>query len=464
MNLENIQEFLQNQVLDIRVTKNARFMDQKCTPDVISTIAECIQNYSNESFCVRDIWESEFASNTVTRFFQKPNTLNITTSNEYDKFFGQPIKLLEYAGIIKLDLTRKGRSNYYKIVNKVILDRIAVSDKKSFDFLVVYLNEVLYQSGIISWFDRFFSKQSQIEFSQLKIKFENYIIKYTAINQKVEVRRIFTKILNPLAVEKQKAGTRLGRYSKSNILYDELLYNRLNFRDLNKPKDMPRAVFIEQNSLNNEKIIYNIEKAKRQVKQYQGEVSEIHPNIMANANHAHHIFPQSTYLELSDTLENLIVLTAEEHFDFAHKKSSTSTISLGYQMVCLLCKISNISHSINIKNDDFYSLDSYINILEVGLNTTIIASSTKKLVSNIDELRLFIIDFYLSNFSNNSQRIDSTELLHIICSLSKAESLILSDKLIERINNLFSSEILRQGEYGTKQTLNKIANLSLEEI
>lgn len=462
MNSKHIQDFLQNQNLDIRVTNNARFMDQKCTPDVVSTVAECIQNYPDESFCVKDIWESEFASKTVTRFFQKPNTLNQTSSNEYDKFFGQPIKLLEYAGIIELDANRKGRANYYKVVNKDLLDRIAVSDKKAFDFLVIYLNEVLSQSGVKPWFDQFFTVQNQNEFSNLKSKFENYIIDHTPINKTLEVRRIFTKIINPLAVEYQKAGTRGGHYSKSNIRYDELLYNRINFRDLKKPKDMPRVVFLEENSFNDEKITYTIEKAKRQVKQYQGEISEVHPNIAATANQAHHIFPQSSFIELSDTLENLIVLTAEEHFDFAHKKSSTSTVSLGYQMVCLLCKISNIGQSLTVKNDDFYSLDSYINVLEVGLDTNVTVSASSKLLNNIDELKQFIITFYLSNFRDGSQNVDPHELLNVMCSLSTSTSRIVSKGLVDQVNRLFNYEVLSAREHGTKQTLNKVANLILE--
>ena len=76
MNLKDIEEFLKNRELDIRVTGSARFIDQKCTPDVLSTIAECIQNYQGNTFCTTDIWQSKFAADTVTRFFNKPETSN----------------------------------------------------------------------------------------------------------------------------------------------------------------------------------------------------------------------------------------------------------------------------------------------------------------------------------------------------------------------------------------------------
>lgn len=52
----------------------------------------------------------------------------------------------------------------------------------------------------------------------------------------------FTKILNPLAFDVKSYGTESGRLSSQKIIYDQLMYNRLNFRDLytKKPKDITR--------------------------------------------------------------------------------------------------------------------------------------------------------------------------------------------------------------------------------
>lgn len=463
MKLVQIKNFLQNQSLDIRVTRNARFMDQKCTPDVISTIAECIQNFSDELFCVKDIWQSEFAEKTILRFFQKPETTNTRTTNEYDKFFGQPIKLFEYAGIIALDTSIKKRSNYYKVENRDILNWIAISDKKAFDFLTIYLKEVLSQSEIYSWFENFLEKNNDTEFDKLKSNFENFIIENTPINQTLEVRRIFTKIINPLAVEKNKPGTRRGRYSKDNILYEELLYNRINFRDINKPKNIPRAVFLQQNSHLSEQSSYNVEKAKRQIKRYQGNISEVHPKLAGFANHAHHIFPQSSYIELSDTLENLIVLTPEEHFEFAHKNSLTSSVSLGYQMVCLMCKAKSIHNSKSIMLDDFYSYESYINTLEIGLNTNFTASIQRSPEKSLKNIHQFIINHYLTNSGNNKHKISIDDLINIIINLSITENISLSEKQSSTINKLFKQEVVKSSITSTKHALNIVANLSLNK-
>lgn len=462
MNLSEVTLFLQQRQLDIRVTKDARFMDQKCTPDVISTVAECIQNYDGNTFCVTDIWNSEFASTMIVRFFQKPNTTDERSSSEYDKFFGQPIKMMSYAGILELVPNHAGRSNYYRIANKTLLNYLAVRDRNVYDFLIIYLTQVLYQSGILGLFDTFFSEQSKAGYDKLKYRFERYIIQNTSINTNIEVRRIFTKILNPLAVEKSKLGTKHGRLSKENIRYEELLYNRLNFRDLNKPKDISRFEWARQQPPLEEQEIFRVEKAKRQVKRYQGTNSEVHPYLFGTANHAHHIFPQSQFIELSDTLENLIVLTAEEHFEFAHRNSSTSTISLGYQMVCLLSKIDSINRSINIKRHSFYSLENYIGMLETGLNTIDIPKLTHNQDQIFDKLVYFVTDYYLNEIGSNPYSIDYGNFTSILDRLYKSDSIAISEKVRQDVNDLFGKEIILDRNYGTKQTLNRIAELAVQ--
>lgn len=461
MNLNAINTYLKQQQLDIRITHDARFMDQKCTPDVISTVAECIQNYESNTFCVTDIWNSEFASKTVVRFFQKPIPTDKRSSSEYDKFFSQPIKMMSYAGILKLVPEHKGRSNYYEIANKELLDYLAVRDRNAYEFLVAYLTEVLFQSNILDLFNSFFVDQDSSGYDRLKSRFEKYIIQHTPINTEVEVRRIFTKILNPLAVEQNKAGTRGGRYSKDNIRYEELLYNRLNFRDLNKPKDMPRNLFLEQQPAIIDQEIYRIDKAKRQVKRYQGTASEVHPNLVGEANHAHHIFPQSHYIELSDTLENLIVLTAEEHFEFAHRKSSTSIISPGYQMICLLSKIGSIKKSLR-KNDNFYSLLTYSNMLKVGLDTTELPQLKSTSDQAANNFILFIADYYLNAIGSNPYKINYSDFITISDRLYQTNSLIIPEAFRAEINNLFGEEVIKDVHLGTRHTLNIIAELAVQ--
>ena len=461
MKSREIELFLQQRQLDIGVTRDARFMDQKCTPDVISTVAECIQNYDGNTFSVADIWNSKFASTTVVRFFQKPDTKDDSSSSEYDKFFGQPIKMMSYAGILELVPNHAGRSKCYRIANKTLLDYLAVRDKNVYDFLTIYLTQVLYQSGVLGLFDTFFSEQSKAGYDKLKDRFERYIIQNTPINTKVEVRRIFTKIINPLAVEKNKLGTRRGRLSKDNIRYEELLYNRPNFRDLNKPKDTSRLEWAQQQPPLEEQEIFRVEKAKRQVKLYQGASSEVHPYLFGEANHAHHIFPQSQYIELSDTLENLIVLTAEEHFEFAHRKSSTSIISPGYQMICLLTKIGSIRKS-RKKNDNFYSLLTYFNMLKVGLNTTELPKLKGTPDQITDNLILFIADYYINAIGSNPYNINYYNFVNMSDKLYQSNSLIITEIFRQEVNDLFGDEVIPNVHLGTRHTLNIIAELAVQ--
>ena len=110
VNDDELNEFLSKRNYDVRKSGNARWIDQKCTPDVVSIIADCIFSFSEETksleFTSRDIWYSKYAQENVQGIFKKPATNNSKAKNEYDKFFQQPMELLSYSGVlskIKLD-------------------------------------------------------------------------------------------------------------------------------------------------------------------------------------------------------------------------------------------------------------------------------------------------------------------------------------------------------------------------
>ena len=68
---ETINKLLNQFDLDVRKTRDARFADQKCTPDVVCFIAECILNIvqQGQTFTVSDIWDSHyFIKNAVAVF------------------------------------------------------------------------------------------------------------------------------------------------------------------------------------------------------------------------------------------------------------------------------------------------------------------------------------------------------------------------------------------------------------
>lgn len=354
---------------DIRETNNARFMDQKVTPDVLSVIAESILNYietnNTNSFTVSDIRKLESSNEIVMDTFNKPNINQ--ADNEYDKFFSQPIKMLTYSGVLSEDT--ENRPYLYKIENKDILEYISLSERCSTYFLTLYIESVLTSSGIFDEFERFFKEQNITSFDRLKTKYTEFIINNTPINTDIEVSRIFTKILNPLSFKYKKRGTRKGKMSDTNINFNDLIYNRPNWRDINKDKSMTREIYrnqFAQTVENNKSYTRSIEKAKRFVKSIHN-TSEIHRFEEYPGLQAHHIFLASEFPELADVHENIIAITPNQHFFRAHPNNKTSIVSPEYQFICLLSKLDSIE--IDYRNQqNFYSKERFIEVLNTGLN------------------------------------------------------------------------------------------------
>ena len=243
-----IDNHLESFNYDIRKTGNVRFMDQKVTPDVLYVIANCvihfIDNSSNIFFSTKDIWESKFANDEVKYIFNKPDVMNSRARSEYDKFFAQPLKMLEYAKI--LDSKKIGNINYYSVSKRSILEYISFRERNCFDFINQYLIKVLSDSGIWNLFNNFYESNTKENFNLLKDGFVEFMINYTKINKPTEPKRIFTKIINPLAHFKKSRGTERGFLSKDIIGFDELLYNRKNWRDIKKVKGQTRSGYEEE--------------------------------------------------------------------------------------------------------------------------------------------------------------------------------------------------------------------------
>lgn len=372
-----ILKYLNNFDLDIRKSENARFIDQKVTPDVLSFIADCILNYtsgnSKKEFCVKNIWENKYFKKNVEIVFGKPSPENETATHEYDKFIAQPIKTLEYANI--LNVKKKERTNYFKIKNLELLEYISIKDKNAYIFLSVYLRKVLTDSGFIKFIDEFIekaknSKATAENFKFLKEKYEKFIIGNTPINGKTEVRRIFTKVLNIFSAENNTLGTIKEHLSKHTIYYQDLMYNRINFRDLDKEKGLSRqeaALTSEEKKSYENYNEYLITKAIEFIKKKysESEVRDAYAN--GPAPYVHHIFPKSKFPEIAHYLENLIKLSSEQHYTHAHINGNTHSININYQMICLLSKSESIEKSL-IKGEFYYSKNSFIFVINTGLN------------------------------------------------------------------------------------------------
>lgn len=376
--MEKLIQHLNKYNLDIRLTGDARFMDQKVTPDVLCIIADCILQFIkddiNKEFTTKDIWESDYANENIKDIFNKPDVLNEKASSEYDKFFAQPLRMLAYAHILNLE--KRGSRNIFTINDKELLEYISIKERNSLNFIVLYLEKVLRDSGIFYLFEDFFNENTKDNFNVLKSKYEEFIISNTPINGETEVRRIFTKVINPLSYVRKLHGTKGGFFSQDIIGYDELMYNRKNWRDVAKVKWETRQEYenraknlieIRQNAF----VKFTVEKAKRLIRVRNKDISEIQDEFSnGQATQVHHIFPKNEYPEIESYLENLILLTATQHSTKAHPNNNTRLIDKDYQYLCLLSKSDSIKKSVEEISDGFYSKDDFIFVLNKGIKPT----------------------------------------------------------------------------------------------
>ena len=403
MQNQQIIDFLHKHDYDIRKSHNARWIDQKCTCDVLSIIADCILEYTNydtqAEFCISDIWNSQYTKENVLAIFAKPDIDSQFARNEYDKFFSQPINLLAYSGVLCFQ-GKNGNTNIFTMGNLELLEFIMRRDTNALTFLILYIQKVLQDSGIYKEFEDFLDKQDKIHFKKLKETFTNFTIANTPINQSVECGRIFTKILNPLAFSLHKKGTRKGYLSSTIITFDELKYNRINWRDelSGKDKDLTRQEYERANISLQANAHYNAQKAKRIVRRYNdsfnGGFSEIKQQAeQVPATQIHHIFPASEFPHISDFVENLIALTPNQHFSMAHPNNQTGYIDKDFQYICLLAKTATIMQDIM----QIYSFGNYKLVLNEGLSTNVF-----DLVSDLDFATLLSkIDLFYSPFDKN---------------------------------------------------------------
>lgn len=178
MDNATIQEFLDEHDYDIRKTHNGRWIDQKCTMDVVCLVSDCIVEYTSgrnrKSFTVNDIWYNDYTVDNVQQIFSKPNPTE-KASNEYDKYFGQPIKLLDAAGIIHGE--KSGHGYVYSIVNQDLLEYISFRERNCYNFLCLYIEKVLRDSGIYRMFEYFFRLQDKNSFKELKDSYTSFTIR-----------------------------------------------------------------------------------------------------------------------------------------------------------------------------------------------------------------------------------------------------------------------------------------------
>ncbi len=387
-----MSQHFESKNLDIRqkLPGYSRFIDQKVTPDILSFIADCIFNLpNNDSFTVRDIWESEYFEKNTKAIFGKPAPSNETAFSEYNKFIGQPLKTLAYAQVLAEN--KDGNTNRYTINNRELLEYISLNERGALDFLYGYLVKVLADSGFYTHFETYRAQMRKnadpVHFDTLKQRFHRFMLGNTEINGATEINRIFPKVINPLSVKENIPGSEKGRMTKHPFAFSDLMYNRVNFRDLKKAKGVSRQEAAEISSRMKQKkdfTEYRISKAMELIKRKytSSEVKDQWAN--GQATQVHHIFPRSKYPEFVAYTENLIKLTPEQHFSRAHPNARTQEVNRDYQIQCLIAKCDSISQSI-VAGEFVYSKESLIymlnSCLELGIDSQATPNEVKRILS-----------------------------------------------------------------------------------
>lgn len=392
---ESINKFLSQFDLDVRKSGDARFADQKCTPDVVCFIADCILNIvkPDHTFTVSDIWDSQYFIKNAVAVFGKPIPTNPTARHEYDKFIQQPLRLLGYAHV--LIITKSGSANVYSIADEDMLDYISRRERNTFNFLYCYFRKVMEDSGMWKYFQEFIDKSvhggiSKSDYMFLRDKFIRFMIGNTNINTAVEVRRIFPKILNIFAVDNNICGSERGTISKYPFTFSDLMYNRKNWRDFNKDKSMTRQEAAEGTIDTQQEAFskYYVDKAIALIRKIHHE-SEVHDQLgNGPATQVHHIFPRSKFPQIAHYVENLILLTATQHNTKAHPNNNTQVVDRDYQLVLLLAKSETIEKSLKSVGEKYYRKESFIYVINIGLNQEIGMSLS------FSDIRSFLIHLY----------------------------------------------------------------------
>jgi len=375
---EHLDNLLAERDYDIRKSHNARWIDQKCTPDVVTIIADCILEFLSDKeddtvFTSMDIWHNDYTVQNVLDIFKKPSPKEKSARNEYDKFFQQPMEMFSYAGILVKH--KKGNRNFYTLCEKGLLEEISLSERNALKFLIKYITKVLKDSDIYHFFEDFFRLQNKDAYNNLKRGFTSFTQAYTPINGDIEVWRIFIKVVNPLAYSKNAAGTERGTISKDLITYDMLMYNRDNFRDTyqRKPKGITRGAHVVPSLPRAKYIQYLTDKAMKNVKIinrfYNFGLSEVEGDGEL-ATETHHIFSRTEFPQIAYFLENLINLTPNQHRNHAHPNGNYSVIDREYQKICLIAKLGTVRKSIENNWGD-YDFNNFLHVADTGYDTNV---------------------------------------------------------------------------------------------
>lgn len=373
---ETINAYLNQFDLDIRKSHDARYVDQKCTPDIVCFMADCVLNMvaTKPVFVINDVWETQYFIQNSRVIFNKPWANDKKAYNEYNKVLSQPLKLLAYARILHVE-TVDG-SLTFSVANEDLLDYISRKDRNAYNFLYCYFMKVMSDSGFMKYFEDY---EQNIVNDPVAAKDEIYDKYYRLINgntpshSRLDIRRMFHKVFNVYAAEHHLRGSN-GKIT----YYSDLMYNKKNWRDMDKDKTVTRQEAMSPEKIEKQEVInsYYVQKAIALIRKIQtiSEVNDAWGN--GEATQVHHIFPKASFPQIAHYVENLILLTATQHNTKAHPNNKTQQINKDYQLVCLLAKANTIETSLRLVGERYYRKESFVYVINTGLSVALNASLT----------------------------------------------------------------------------------------
>lgn len=324
-------------------------IDQKCTYDILHTDCECVDEFikkrNKEYFTAKDLQFFDYSVDVYKRktYGNGKAVSDLKTEKEYDKLFWNIFETLSYTNVMLKE--KNGRHNTYKVINKEIFDLLKQNKYTCLVFICHFVYKLVENTDIPSMIIKMKNYPAN---KNLRKEFDTKVVDWIRNTGKrnKDASQISKKIINPLYYLYELTrynGSKLTNQYSIKQSVNELSYFRIHKRDKNKIPGYTRK--------ENENIIKELKKDKLQEKKQKNlikkwnkeyykidEKSEIYKSeksgIETNCPNVHHIWPLS-YFDNSalkkidpNIQENLILLTSEEHFGFAHKNGTTSLINI----------------------------------------------------------------------------------------------------------------------------------------
>lgn len=347
--------------LDIRQLGAALAYNQKVTPDIVASVADVVSrivNRGKKKFTVMSVRDSDEFKQWTESVLTKPDPANPKLRSEYDKLARHPLQALSYSGILREESSRPVA---YTVASWRMLKYIAGEEGAAAEFLAELAEGIFRESGLGRDMDRFFEKQDDRSLRQLKEAYIRLVNNHTGVRKAKEPRRMFPKMLNIMACARQSHGIVRGRLSPNPITWEDVRYNRANWRDMKKT--CPSLQSLPPLFGGKKGEIVGIANAKREVKEFHRGRPEIAGALSESGGvEAHHIFPRSAHPEFAAKRENIILLSSSQHRQFAHPTDKES-ISKGYQLLCLLRKLDAVVESECKVDCDFYRFSIFVEML-----------------------------------------------------------------------------------------------------